>query len=358
MRKRLGLAVVAAAFSAGSAHAATYPAIYSFGDSLSDVGNALAASGAVGDPIPLPGFYYNGRFSNGPNWLDDLSAKLGLSVSPALAIPPGNDFAFGGAQTGETIANPPTIGGQTAPIALTDQVTFFKTVDPSPTQGALYTLDIGANDILSALDGVKNGTISPDELTSTFLSQAVTNTVGAIGDLYNDGMRSLLYYEVPDLSVVPDYEALGPTLSADARTLALDFNTDVLSDVKALNLSGLTVFDVTIFSTIDKIVAHPAAFGLANVTTPCFSGDFETPGSVCADPDQSLFWDGEHPTAAGHALTADLAFDVLSGTTDPLTAPETSTWAMMLIGFAGLGLVGWRARLARAAKARSTPITG
>jgi phospholipase/lecithinase/hemolysin len=348
MRKPLGFVVLAASFACGAAHAATYPAIYSFGDSLSDVGNALAASSAAGDPIPLPGFYYNGRFSNGPNWVDDLAAKLGLSVSPSLTIPPGNDFALGGAETGETIANPPVIGGQTAPIGLTDQVAFFKTVDPSPTPGALYTLDIGANDILSALDGVKNGTISSAELTTTFLNQAVANTVGAIAGLYNDGMRNLLYYEVPDLSVVPDYKALGSTLSAEAGVLAQDFNTDVLSDVKALNLPGLNVFDLPIFSTLDEIVANPSAFGLTNVTTPCFSGDFSTAGSVCADPNQYLFWDGEHPTAAAHALTADLAFDVLTGTPgDPLATPEPATWAMILIGFAGLGFASWRVRRAR-----------
>ena len=96
-------------------------------------------------------------------------------------------------------------------------------------------------------------------------------------------MRGLLYYEVPDLSVVPDYEALGPKLSAEGRTLALDFNTDVLSEVKALNLPGLMVFDVPISSTLDQIVANPSAFGLKNVTTPCFSGDFATAGSVCGD---------------------------------------------------------------------------
>jgi phospholipase/lecithinase/hemolysin len=364
MRKRLGFAVLAASLACGGAHAATYPAIYSFGDSLSDVGNALAASRAVGDPIPLPSFYYNGRFSNGPNWLDDLSAKLGLSMSPALSFPPGNDFAFGGAQTGETIVNQPVVGGRTVPIGLTDQVASFKTVDPSPTPGALYTLDIGGNDMLNALTGVKNGSISLSDLTTTFLNQAVGNTVGAVADLYNDGMRSLLYYEVPDLSIVPDFAALGTTLSAEARTLALDFNADVLDEVKALNLPGLTVFDVPVFSTLDQIVANPSAFGFTNVTSPCFSGGVSTSGSVCADPNQSLFWDGEHPTAAANALTADLAFDVLTGAPgdpiDPLTAPEPATWAMMLIGFAGIGLVSWRARQARAAKAESefAPIAG
>ena len=341
MRKPLGFTILAASFACGAAQAATYPAIYSFGDSLSDVGNALIASTIARDPLPLPAFYFDGRFSNGPNWVDDLAAKLGLSVSPSLTIPPGNDFAFGGAQTGETIVNPPVLGGQPVPIGLTDQVAFFKTVDPSPKPGALYTLDIGANDILNALDDVKNGTISSSELTTTFLNQAVANTVGAITGLYNGGMRSLLYYEVPDLSVVPDYKALGPTLSAEAGTLALDFNTDVLSDVKALNLPGLTLFDLPTFSALDQIVANPSAFGFKNVTSPCFSGNFSTAGSVCADPNKFLFWDGEHPTAAADALTANLAFDVLTG--DPAAAPEATTWMMMLIGFAGLGLASLRA---------------
>lgn len=82
MSKRLGFVVLAASFACGAAHAATYPAIYSFGDSLSDVGNALIASTIAKDPVPLPAFYFDGRFSNGPNWVDDLAAKLGLSVSP------------------------------------------------------------------------------------------------------------------------------------------------------------------------------------------------------------------------------------------------------------------------------------
>jgi PEP-CTERM motif len=49
-----------------------------------------------------------------------------------------------------------------------------------------------------------------------------------------------------------------------------------------------------------------------------------------------LFFDGLQPTEGGHMLAADLAY--------ALVAPEPSTWAMMLVGFAGLGFAGWRAR--------------
>jgi phospholipase/lecithinase/hemolysin len=52
--------------------------------------------------------------------------------------------------------------------------------------------------------------------------------------------------------------------------------------------------------------------------------------------DTFLSWDGLHPTEGGHLLAANLAY--------ALVAPEPSTWAMMLLGFAGLGFAGWRAR--------------
>jgi thermolabile hemolysin len=77
MTKRLRVAVLAASLACSAAHAATYPAMYSFGDSLSDVGNAYIASGLIGTPVPISPPYAKGRFSNGPIWLDDLSAKLG-----------------------------------------------------------------------------------------------------------------------------------------------------------------------------------------------------------------------------------------------------------------------------------------
>ena len=116
------------------------------------------------------------------------------------------------------------------------------------------------------------GTISPADLTTTFLEQAV----GVYGRARSPACTTTgcgnLTLPVPDLSVVPDYKGLGPTLGAEAGALAKDFNTDVLSEIKALNMPGLTVFDVPVFSTIDKIVANPSQFGLTNVSTPCASG--------------------------------------------------------------------------------------
>jgi outer membrane lipase/esterase len=333
MKKAMTVAVLAASLAGGSADAATDPPIYSFGDSLSDVGNDLVVSTILGKPVPLPAYYFEGRFSNGLNWVDDLTNKLvGTYATPFLAG--GNDFAFGGAQTGPTNVNPGL------PIDLVDQVAAFHAQVPSPASDALYTLDIGANDIGSALVALA---ANPAFDLSTFLSAAVTNTVWSIAALYSFGARDLLYYEVPDLSVVPAFEAAGPVGGA----LAMAFNEAVLSAVNNLDLPGLTVFDVPIFKAIDVLVNYPGRYGFTNATDPCFSGSFDTAGTACSNPDQYVFWDHEHPTAAANALTADLAYAVLTGRPNPIVAPEPSTWAMILIGFGGLGLAGWRARRPR-----------
>lgn len=165
-----------------------------------------------------------------------------------------------------TIANPPIFKNQGLPTDLTDQVAFFKRVNSSPTPGALYTLDIGANDILNALS-------AGDGANPMFLTQAVNNTVGAIETLYAGGTRNLLYFEVPDLSIVPAYEALGSKNAAEAGMLAKEFNADVLADVSAL--PGLSVFDVPTFAAMDQIVAHPGEFGFTNVTSSMLFGKLQ-----------------------------------------------------------------------------------
>jgi len=334
MGKRTRTLVIAASLATASvpAGASVYPAMYNFGDSLSDVGNVYVATGGA---YPVPQYtdgITSGRFTNGKNWVDDLSADLGLgSVLPSILG--GNDFAVGGAQTGTTLVH-----SDVTLVDLDQQVLTFQALKPSPVAGALYTLDIGANDIGAALSALASNAITPADLPM-FLADAIGNTVTAVGDLFADGARNLLFYEVPDLSLVPAFEAAGPL----GGMLAQEFNQGVLQGIARLEggPDGLTVFDLPIFSEIDAIVKDPGAFELTNAQDPCFSGDPKTPGTVCDSPDTYLFWDHEHPTAAGHALTAGFAEKLLT------PVPEASTWEMLLSGFAGLGLVGWRARRVR-----------
>jgi hypothetical protein len=70
--------------------------IYAFGDSLSDPGNIYNATsfvqwfdGLLGLEIPvLPPSppYFEGRYSNGPNWVDYLAEDLGITVTPSTEL--------------------------------------------------------------------------------------------------------------------------------------------------------------------------------------------------------------------------------------------------------------------------------
>jgi phospholipase/lecithinase/hemolysin len=336
MNKKLCLAAfaISLAFACAPA-AAAYTSIFAFGDSLSDAGNLFAESEST---IPLKP-YVNGHFSNGPTWVEDLSQMLGLGpMKPFLTSNDGTNYAFGGAQTGITDINP---FDPSSPIHIDfpDQITAFNLVDPNPVKGALYTLDIGANDIMNALGAFVGGTISLAEV-KTVVSQAETNTINSVGTLFGLGARSLLYYEVPNLGLTPRFD--GTALQSLASDLAESFNAAVLEGLAPLEGDGLKVFTLDIYDLLGEIKTDPAGFGFDNVSSPCWTGTFTDPssGTLCSpdasDQDKFLFWDEIHPTAAGHLLAAEFAVDALSA------VPEVSTWAMLLIGFAGLGFAGYR----------------
>src|SRR5205823_2706198 len=62
-----------------------FTALVAFGDSYTDTGNAPSS----------PPSYWNGRFCNGPLWIENLSQTLGFSYNP------GNNYAVSGTESDE-----------------------------------------------------------------------------------------------------------------------------------------------------------------------------------------------------------------------------------------------------------------
>jgi phospholipase/lecithinase/hemolysin len=335
MNKKLCLAAFAISLGVACTPAsAAYTSIFAFGDSLSDAGNLFSEDGGQG-PVPP---YVDGHFSNGPTWVEDLSQMLGLGpMKPFLTSTDGTNYAFGGAQTGITDINP---FDPSSPIHIDfpDQVNAYDLLNPVPVKGALYTIDIGANDIMNALGEFVGGKISLPEV-KTVVVQAEANTIDSVKALFGLGARALLYYEVPNLGLTPRFE--GTALQSLASGLAESFNGAVLKGLAPIESGGLKVFTLDTYGLLGKIKADPSHFGFTNVSDPCWTGNFTDPssGTLCSpnldDQNQFLFWDEVHPTAAGHLLAAEFAVDALA-------APEISTWAMMLVGFGGLGFARYR----------------
>jgi phospholipase/lecithinase/hemolysin len=361
MKKRFCFAVLAASLASASAPASAYTDLFAFGDSLSDAGNATIADYlATGKIVPVSPPYSFGHFSNGPTWVEDLYKNYLHFGTLTPSLVGGRDYAVAGAQTGPTAIEPLT----NSPADLVGQVAFYGSTHRSllPRWGTLYTLDIGGNDIMNALSkyGANNTAVL------NVVAQAETNTVDAIESLYALGARNLLFYEVPDLGLTPRFRS-NTTLRGNAKADAAKFNYDLLHDSRLLpyKQGGLKVIDLDTFDLLDAANYDnwKTLFGLTNVTNPCWTGNFtsSTSGQVCSAPNNYLFWDSVHPTEVAHAETANCAYQTLIGSLTgycalrvPMTvafalgaspaAPETSTWAMTLIGFAGVGYVWFRRR--------------
>lgn len=275
---------------------AKYPAIYAFGDSLTDTGNvSLATAGMV--PVSPP--YADRSFSNGPVWVQDLAQDLGLPpLKPSLAG--GTDFAYGGAKTGQT----PNHGLN--PTDLTSQYTQFLQQSPSPQPGALYAVWIGANDVL---DIANDGSLTSQQ-QQVDVKDAVNNEVAAIGGLAAHGAQNLLVLNVPDLGSTPYEQERGATTAQTASSLSSLYNSELAAALQPLEASGAVKVDlVDSFSVLDQAKADPAAHGFTDVSNPVWTGGLTDPGSGTlhasgSAQNQFLFFDSLHPTAQAHSLLA------------------------------------------------------
>ena len=184
-----------------------YSALYAFGDSLSDAGNVSVLTRLTGQaPVSPPYFkqaYPGGTgtvFSNGPVAVQSLSGQLGLGLlAPSLLG--GTDYAYGGAETGDT---PQNSGDLRQPLlSLPFQLKQFEAVGlfgNSPAKDALYTLSIGGNDILSILADTSLSVAQQ----ARDVAAAVANESAAVLRLAADGARNLLVFSVPDLGRIPE----------------------------------------------------------------------------------------------------------------------------------------------------------
>lgn len=333
---------LALAFASGSAYALPYSSLVIVGDSLTDSGNnAFVIDTQIAPPGTPPGTlrtptpidssafipslpYASNRYSNGPVWVEQFAAKLGLSALPSVLG--GTNYSFGGARTGPA--------GSSFPFSLTDQVQLHLGDAGGAAQGdALYVVAGGGNNARDAAQLAAGGG-NPTAVIESYINDIAT----ILTQLSGAGAKNILLVNVPNIGLTPAIRTFDPVAAAGASAIAAGMNAalgGVLAGLLPALQSDVKIFDF--FTAFTNVVANPGAFGLTDATSACA---FVT--ACLADPDTTLFWDGIHPTATGHRLIADAVF--------ASAIPEPSSLALVLV--AGL-VLGWRCESERERRRRS-----
>ena len=262
--------------------AATFDEIVVFGDSLSDNGNLVFVEN---QPKPDPQIYYEGRFSNGPVWVEYLADPQRLNA-------PLTDRAIAGAQSGGF-------------VGLNVQIPAYVATADSPSPSTLFIIWIGGNDFLNG-DGDAQA--------------VVANINEAMEELVEFGAKHILVLNLPDLGAIP--AELGKPEAAEATAFSTEFNTALATMLNNFRVEhpDIGVYEFDVFAFASAVKSDPAAYGFTNATEP--SPNFDIPDNF--DGAGYVFWDERHPTTSMHSLIADEVLAALNAQVAPSDqAPDT-----------------------------------
>lgn len=322
-----------------------FSAQVSFGDSLADVGTyAVGAVAALGGGK----FTINGDNTarspdlTGRNFTELLAAQFrlpapcpaqtGLQGDPArnLRVAVTNHAGcFGYAQGGARVSMPAGAGNgrDDASIGLlmlpvTAQVGNHLAVSGDRFQGSeIVFVTAGSNDVLAELEALAAGAAAAGsaEAASNYLLAnaplAIARVARAAEELsvlvrtqvVGKGANHVVVNNVPDIAATPLGQGQSASLRQLLTTMVTTFNNQLSAGLAGEN----KVLLVDLYTLTREQAANPAAYGLANTTTPaCLQNAFGgsalacNGGNIVPAPDvgRYMFADSFHPTPYTQAL--------------------------------------------------------
>lgn len=252
--------------------AAEYDQLVFFGDSDSDVGNTH-----------VPDHYFEGRHSNGPNWLDHLASAFELP-HPSASKDGGMGFAIASASTGSVRPNlPPSMDRQVEDY-LQHHV---------PSNQDLFVLFGGFLDFAYG----QTNAAKPVEHVSNQIQQIID----AGGRHFLVGSNTTASFGVGSESARIEFNTLLP---AELEKIQ-DANPD----------TSIHWLDYGVF--LDSVFTEPAKYGISNITDPAcsncgFGQELSVAPIIAPNSEEFFFWDNAHLTTTAHKLLAESAFCELS----------------------------------------------
>lgn len=281
----IAAAMVLATTAAQASEPAPFDNVVVFGDSLSDNGN-ISSLTPGGDRM---------RFTTNPGLVSSelVAERYGFTLEPSTSG--GTDFAWGGAQSAKDLG---------VIVSARTQVDQYIAANGGHADShALYTMWIGANDILN-LDFTKD--------LNAQMVDAANAEISTLKTLQQAGARYIVVYNLPDVSKTPEVNGTG--LATFAGQLGSLYNSTLNDGLATL---GTGILPVNTYALLNQVIADPARYGFSNATDRacttassinCTSNTLVTPDAATT----YLFADGVHPTSAAHAMLAQVVLSELA----------------------------------------------
>lgn len=278
-----------------------YEAVYVFGHSWGDTKGASGAS------------YWQGRWANGPIWVEQLSTNLDRVYRVS------NNFARGGAMSQDVL----------------NQVSAFRPA--ANPERSLYCFTSFA-----LADFVFN---SPSVTNDTLWASTIHNWVGlatnAVLRLYAKGARSILVQNCVDPNRMPTrISGVGTDVSKQVKLSerVTSFNAALAREIKSISesRSDLRIFLIDLQRGLDDLANHSAQYGFTHAIPDALTDRTLVDKSFTGPGVDYLFWDPLHPTAKTHRFIAQWSFDALNAPLERIVS--TSDRDKLVIFFTKLAI--------------------
>lgn len=269
-----------------------------FGDSLSDNGNLYEY---MKRELPMSPPYFEGRFTNGPVWIELLTDMYYPGHSQAHLL----DYAFGGAGISEEVDD----DDDEVLFTLRREVdSYLLTHQDKADDSSLYVVWMGSNNYLAV----------PEDVDGT-VDVVISGIKHDLQRLIQRGAKHFLILNVPDLGRTPagkDFDAMDLLTELSTKHNALLKKT---IDEMAIEDPTLHFLYFDIRANLDELLDSPERFGFTNTHDTCYEEMITSPSeksilkmvsSVKARANVDactgyVFFDPVHPSGPTHAILAE-----------------------------------------------------
>ncbi len=295
------LGYILAATLSTACYAKYFDIITVFGGSYADLGMGylISTAGPPNSPIPPTPPYFEGKFSDGPLYLEYLPKLIDANY-PLLSV------AVGGATTGtdnaEDVTNIRGLGG------VATQIDRFKTTFQRINPKSLTILEAGLDNFILLIE---QGEITNPAAVIESVETTISDLKSDIYGIKQLGAGQIVLFTLPDPKSVPIFQGYPPQLIVTLQEMVDVVNFELKQLPKTKNKD---VFIYDFYQIANDVLTEYAIAG-GNITDHTLTITSIDPYVVIENgpsPSNLAYWDGIHFTSQIQSILAKYISSVLN----------------------------------------------